>query len=236
MFDMKLTAEQSRQMAKQVRAHRHAAYSTDIEIGAGLVLRDFHVSSNVLRPEMMSALQLAQWLLFNNGLYTGKAVLDLGCGTGIQGIVMGLCGARKIVFADIAPEAVANTQRNIARYRLEGKSNVFSSDLFEAIRGTFDVIVFNHPFFSDGTMQEQISVPVKKISRGRLIHRFLVEAKKFLRPKGVIVMPYYLIAGPANHPGIQAKKHGYMVTEAFSMNVTTGIQRGPVSIFVLQTA
>lgn len=231
---MKLNPKQKRQMTKQVVAHKHAAYSTDIEIGAGLVLKKFKVFKNVLRPEIMSALQLAKWLLFNNGLYKNKVVLDMGCGTGIQGIVMALCGARKAVLSDVAVDAVENSVFNVARYGLKNKIDVKNGDLFENIKGKFDVIVFNHPFFSDGTMQEQIFVPIKMIDRGRLIHRFLDEAKSFLRPGGLIVMPYYLIAGPINHPGIQGAKHGYAVSEPFTFDVKTGIQRGRVSIFTLK--
>ena len=59
------------------------------------ILKDFIVHSGVLRPEKMSALSLAQWLFSHNPLYKNKVVLDMGCGTGIQGITMAKRGCQK---------------------------------------------------------------------------------------------------------------------------------------------
>ncbi len=230
---MKLNLQQQKQFNKQIKAHRHDNYITDIILGAGHQLKNFKVNSFVLRPDIMSALDLAQWLFFNNGLYRNGDVLDMGSGTGIQGVVMGLYGAKKIMFADISSSAIKNTNENVKRYSLGAVARVVASDLFENVTGKFDLIVFNHPFFSDGTIDEQISTPIKGISRGSLIHRFLDSAKKYLKKDAMIVMPYFHLAGPLNNPATQAKKHGYKVVERFSVEAKDGLQRGRISIYTL---
>jgi release factor glutamine methyltransferase len=229
---MKLTPKQKKQVALQLKAHGHSEYKTDIIIAGGLILDNFRVIPNVLRPELMSAMQLAQWLCLNNGLYKGKSVIDIGSGTGIQGIVMALCGAKKVMCSDISKDAIENTRLNVKNYKLTNTVKVIESDLFSNITNQkFDVIVFNHPFFSDGSMREQLNADFAMLERGSLIHRFFEDVKEFLKKDTVIVMPYFHVAGPVNDPAIQAPKHGYEVKEKYSMKVTTGLQKGLVSIY-----
>lgn len=230
---MFLNAEQKQQVKKQVLAHKHSAYKVDIPLAEEVILKDFIVLPKILRPEVMSALQLAQWLYFNNGVYLHKKVIDMGCGSGIQGIVAGLYGASNVIFSDISLDAVSNTKQNIQQYHLETKSKAVLGNLFESIREKVDVVIFNHPFFSDGPMEEQISIPPENLNRGELIHRFLSDAKKFLSPGGKIIMPYYHLAGTINDPGIQAIKHSYIIDRRWHMNITTGVQSGLHSIYVL---
>lgn len=98
---MKLNKKQEAQVKKQIVAHDHSGYKIDIELASGHVLNDFKVLEKVLRPEKMTALYLAKWLFFNNGIFRNKTVIDMGSGTGIQGIVCGLYGANKVLFSDI---------------------------------------------------------------------------------------------------------------------------------------
>lgn len=232
---MKLNKEQKKQIDLQLKAHTFSEYKTDIEIVGGLVLKNFSVIPNVLRPEIMSALQLAQWLCLNNGLYKNKSVIDIGTGTGIQGIVMAMCGAKKVICSDISKDAIENTNINVKKYKLSNKVKIIESDLFSKVKSQkFDVIVFNHPFFSDGSIKEQLNANFAMLERGTLIHRFFNDAKKFLKKDGLIVMPYFHIAGPINDPSIQAPKNGYKVFERFHMNVTTGLQKGLVSIYEIR--
>jgi release factor glutamine methyltransferase len=229
---MKLSPQQKKQVALQLRAHSHDKYRSNITIAGGLVLSKFLVLPNVLRPEVMSAMQLAQWLYFNNTIYKNKSVMDMGSGTGIQGIIMALCGAKKVTFSDISKDAVGNTQQNVRKYRKLTKIEVYEGDLFCNIPAQkFDLIVFNHPFFSDGSMREQLNADFAKLKRGRLIHRFFAEAKSFLKKDGFIVMPYFHMAGQINDPAVQAPKHGYLVKERYSMKVTIGLQKGDISIY-----
>ncbi|MBP9686832.1 MAG: class I SAM-dependent methyltransferase [Candidatus Doudnabacteria bacterium] len=228
---MRLTIQQQEQVLLQVAAHKHQTYTTDIHIANGFVLNNFIVLPNVLRPEVMSALQLAQWLYSNKNLYQRKRVIDVGCGTGIQGIVVALRGAEKVTCTDIAPEAVENTRSNINAHALQKTIAATYGDLFQNITHKADVIIFNHPFFSDGPLSEQINTVPSQIHRGLLIHRFLENAKQFLLSNGCIIMPYYHFAGPINDPGVQAPLHGFKVKRKWHKNIQTGLQKGWHSIY-----
>ena len=116
---MELNYKQKKQIKLQLKAHRHSRYKTNIKISNNLVLKNFTVLPNILRPEVMCALQLAQWLHFNNGLIKNKSNLDMGCGTGIQAIIMALGGAKRITCTDISDIAVKNTNTNVKKYKLQ---------------------------------------------------------------------------------------------------------------------
>ncbi len=242
---MELTDKQREQIRLQIAHHQHKRYETNIVLTNGHVLNDFIVYPKTLRPdrpEAMTAVYLARWLFFNNGIYHHQEVLDMGCGSGIQGVVMGLYGARKVTFSDIDPKAVVNTSENIERFHLGDISEVLEGNLFEKIRkedGKFGVIVFNHPFFSFGRMEDLLAGTAMigdrtMVNDGTLLRRFLSEAHSYLNESGSIIMPYYHKAGQTNDPGIQAPKHGYEVKERLRFIVKTGLQRGPISIYELR--
>lgn len=226
---MKFTEEQQKQFDYQLTQHEHEDYEVDIELDEQEVLEKFAVDTKVLRPEIMSALPLAKWLYFNNAIYREKAVLDMGCGTGIQGVVCRVYGADKVVFSDIAAEAVENTKKNVAKYGLEN-SIVVHGDLFEKVEGKFDLIIFNHPFFSDQTMEE-MKVQTSMTEQGSLIHRFFDEARDYMNEGARIIMPYYHLAGEINDPEVQAPKHDLKVEVRFRHDYKSGIQKGLVSIY-----
>ncbi len=226
------------QVEKQVRAHRHGWYQTNIVLDRQspehAVLKGLNIRTGVMRPEIMTSLFLARWLYANQPLYAGKRTLDMGCGCGIQGIVMGLHGAAYVEFSDISPEAIANTKENISQYGLPGKAKAVISDLFERLAEKFDVIVFNHPFF-EGVEKPSDGVAGTMVPQAGLIHRFLEEAKGHLSAGGGIIMPYYHLAGAENDPALQGPKHGYAVSRVFGMDVEEeSIQLGQISIYALR--
>jgi release factor glutamine methyltransferase len=225
---MKTVAD--KQLNLQIKTHQHKRYRVDIVLDEGFVLKKFIVEEKVLRPEIMTSLYLAKWLLFNNGIYLNKTVLDMGCGSGILGTVTGLYGSRKICFTDISEAAINNVKQNVVQYGLENKSKVVQSDLFEKIKVKFDVIIFNHPFFGETNIKY---ADLDEITSGTLLKKFLQEAKKFLKKDGIIVMPYFHMAGKANDPATQAPKLGYKVATRLSLNAVTGVQKGPISIYEL---
>lgn len=222
---------QQRQLKAQFAAHRHDRYEVDLVLP--LELRAFIVHPGVMRPDLMgSSRVLAEFLACNPELYRGKAVIDMGCGSGIQGIVMALEGAGSITFADVETAALDNTRENIQRFHLTDGNRVLDpGDLFEGVGDQFDLIVFNHPFFPAEPLE---TVPVSRamMDPGDLIHRFFDSARAFAR--GPIIMPFFDLAGEANNPALQGPKHRFVETARHHFQVDSGLQQGKFSIHQME--
>lgn len=78
-------------------------------------------------------------------------VCDMGCGLGIIGLYSLCNGAKRVVQADINPEAVKNARANRAFYQyLDEQIEIHESDCFDKIpMQSFDLIIFNIPFHSE---------------------------------------------------------------------------------------
>lgn len=193
------------------RQHQHKKYKINLEINKKLTLKDFIVLPNVLRPEKFTALSLARLLYKNRKQYKNKVIIDMGCGTGIQGVTAALIGAKKVIFSDISPVAVRNTKANIKKFKIKSKSIVYKGDLFQKIKKKADIIVFNHPFYTQKLSKKRTHIAKSIMADDALIHNFFVSAKKHLKRNGLIIMPYFLSAGKKNNPAAQCVKHGYQV-------------------------
>jgi release factor glutamine methyltransferase len=75
--------------------------------------------------------------------YAFGKVLDLGTGTGIQGIIAALRGCT-VTFSDVDASAVANARRNAEQNNVKGEFVI--SDMFDSIKGKFNTIIFNPPY------------------------------------------------------------------------------------------
>lgn len=110
----------------------------------------------------------------------GKTILDIGCGTGIQGITALLNGAKKAVFVDKNPIALECTKENLEKLGLKGK--VIKSDLFENVKGKFDAIIFNPPYVPS---EKIIYLDVDGGNKGReILDKFIEQFPKYLKQKG----------------------------------------------------
>ena len=120
---------------------------------------------------------LEQELERNKGLRTG---LDLGFGTGIQGLAMAQKGL-KVVCVDLNPKAVENAKQNFKRAGLKAKFK--ESDLFSNIKEKFDLIAFNPPYLPSDR------VKFKELEGGKggreVLDKFLDRFPEHLNEKGV---------------------------------------------------
>jgi HemK-related putative methylase len=107
--------------------------------------------------------------------YANGKVLDLGTGTGIQGITAALKGC-KVTFVDINPEAIRCARANAAANRISGEFVI--SDMFENVDGRYDTIIFNPPYVPTDKIEE-LSTDGGKDGRF-LIDRFWNEFKEHL--------------------------------------------------------
>src|SRR6185503_14615104 len=193
---MTLNVKQMQQVLLQIQSHTHAKYEIDIGLSNGNKFAKFIVHPNVVRPEVMTSMVLARYLHTRPHLFRGKRVIDMGCGAGLQGAVMSLGRASHVTFVDVSEAAVKNTAKNIRKFGLK-KTLVLKSNLFKKITAVTDVIVFNHPFFPAKPFPK---IPISKsmLDEGTLIQRFLIDAKKYLKKGGIIIMPYFDLAGQKN--------------------------------------
>ncbi len=110
-------------------------------------------------------------------------MLDLGTGSGIQGIVAAKSGC-KVTFADIDPAAIAVARRNAAANHVTGTFIV--SDMFSNIPNLFDVISFNPPYLPSDSIAD-LALDGGKDGR-RFINEFLSGFKAHLKPGGFALL------------------------------------------------
>ena len=234
---MAFSEEQRTHVAKQLQSHDRNSGIRQIGLRECTPL-ELLIERGVFGSDIMSSgIYLAQFLHEHQELYARKHVLDMGCGAGTQGIVMAKYGAETVVLSDINRRAVANTQKNIEQLAMKN-AEVVESDLFASLpQGrTYDVIVFNHPFFS-GEPQEikgDDKMLVKSMLGGtELIKRFFSGVSGYMRKNGIIIMPYFHFAGPENDPANHLKS--YNLNCAFEKQIKSeqGLQQGDFSVYVI---
>ncbi len=116
----------------------------------------------------------------------GKIALDMGCGSGLQGINAFLLGAKKVFFADIDGNAVANARQNAKALGFSKIASFKKTNLFSALKGKrFDLIVFNPPYVDSGVQKKWLDTDGGKKGR-EVLDAFLKQAKKHLGKNGLL--------------------------------------------------
>ncbi|MFI5412372.1 MAG: HemK2/MTQ2 family protein methyltransferase [Candidatus Micrarchaeales archaeon] len=115
-------------------------------------------------------------------------VLDLGTGSGIQGITAALKGC-EVTFADIDENAISCARNNAKLNKVKG--NFVVSDLFSNINEKFNTIIFNPPYLPSSPLKNKRDI-VYYLDGGvngrETIDRFLAEYKKYLLPKHKVLL------------------------------------------------
>ncbi|MDE1865415.1 MAG: methyltransferase [Candidatus Micrarchaeota archaeon] len=110
-------------------------------------------------------------------------VLDLGTGSGIQGITAALNGC-SVTFSDIDGRSLEAARSNAKGNNVGG--GFILSDMFSGIDGRFDTIIFNPPYLPSGQKRE-LALDGGKAGR-ELIEIFLTDYKRHLKPGGVALL------------------------------------------------
>jgi release factor glutamine methyltransferase len=117
----------------------------------------------------------------------GDFVLDLGTGTGVQGIFAASNNA-KVISSDINLKSIECMKKNRKKFNLEKQIEVRLSDLFENISEKFDIIIFNPPFrwFKPRDMLERGTLD----ENYRTLTRFFSEVGEHLLKDGKIILAF----------------------------------------------
>ena len=148
----------------------------------------FEIPKNIYYPAEDSLLMAK---VVESEKLEGIKVLEIGCGCGFLSVIMAKHGAL-VTAIDINPEAIRATKLNA---EVNGVNlNAFESDLFSAITGRFDLIVFNPPYLP---VEEGETDPTYAGgATGReVIEKFVADVKNHLKPKGSILMVISSLTG-----------------------------------------
>ena len=110
-------------------------------------------------------------------------VLDIGTGSGIQGIAAARKGC-EVTFSDISGEALEAARKNAEMGDIKG--SFIKSDLFSRITGRFNTIIFNPPYLPSK------GIAVRHLDGGRngreVIDRFLDEYENHVLERHTVLL------------------------------------------------
>lgn len=117
----------------------------------------------------------------------GDRVLDMGTGSGVNGIVAA-AKAAEVIGVDVNPEAVACAVQNAQRNAVAGRFGARLGDLFVPVDGLFDLIAFDPPFrwFRPGSMQERGTAD----ENYETLTAFFAQVKDYLSAEGRVLISF----------------------------------------------
>ena len=118
--------------------------------------------------------------------YARGKVLDMGTGSGIQGItaIENKKDVTSITFVDINPEAIKYVKQNFQHVN----SSFIVSDLFKNIKDKYDTIIFNPPYLPEDDLDNEKLITTGGKHGYELISKFLKQASNHLNIDGQILL------------------------------------------------
>ncbi|MHB1293359.1 MAG: peptide chain release factor N(5)-glutamine methyltransferase [Anaerolineae bacterium] len=144
-------AEAFRALVRRRMAHEPVAYLVGERSFWDV---DLYVDGRVLIPRPETELLVEEALAWVRAQGIGRPrIADVGTGSGALAVVLARALPDASVYAvDISQDALAVTQRNIARYGLERRVSAVCSDLLSALQGPFQVVAANLPYIRQDAM------------------------------------------------------------------------------------
>lgn len=111
-----------------------------------------------------------------------KKVLDLGSGGGILALAAIKSGAKSVTASDINNEAIKELKKQ--------EIKAIQSNLFEKVKGKFDLIVFNPPYLPEDKEEDKESAMITTGGEkgDEIIIEFLKQSVRHLDKDGIILL------------------------------------------------
>jgi len=142
--------------------------------------RRFEVPGNVFDPK-----PIGLWESVLEEVKETDRVLDMGTGSGVNGI-LSASKSSDVVAVDVNPASVENAKHNAELNNVSSRMHFAVGDLFEAVRGKFDLILFDPPFrwFKPRDMRERSTAD----ENYQTLTAFFNEASGYLTERGRILL------------------------------------------------
>ena len=133
--------------------------------------------------------------------YSRGLVLDMGTGSGIQGIAaLSRKEVSEVVFVDVNPKALEQLKERFSRKDVSDNGKKISfvrSDLFSKIprKQRFDTIIFNPPYLPLDEFDDEKLITTAGKEGNEIILKFLEDAKKYLAMDGQILLLFSSLSG-----------------------------------------
>ena len=132
---------------EQIRISHDRAYAEELEAGSADRTFDYLGFSIVVPPQVMPITPMSHLLgeCVLAEAAPGDHILDMGTGSGVNAILAASRGA-DVLAVDNSAVAVDAARANVARNGVSELVEVRQSDIFSAVTGLFDWILFDPPF------------------------------------------------------------------------------------------
>jgi release factor glutamine methyltransferase len=169
--------------AEQIRRwHENAYRSAKAEAGSGQTF-DYLGLTLEVPPQVMPITPMSDLLgaAVLAEVQPGDRVLDMGTGSGVNA-VLAASKSTDVVAVDINPQAVEAARHNAIRNGVADRVDVRHSDVFSAVDGEFDLVIFDPPFrwFAARDLLEMASTD----ENYRALTTFVRSVGRRLRPNG----------------------------------------------------
>ncbi|MCD6412561.1 MAG: peptide chain release factor N(5)-glutamine methyltransferase [Elusimicrobia bacterium] len=150
---------------------------------------DFEISEGIFIPRNATEILVGEVL---KEVEDAFRLADVGCGSGVIGIVLAKMKKLEVFATDIDERAVELTKKNADR--LGVLVEAVRGDLFEKLSGKFDIIVSNPPYVSEGdVLPEEVlrENEISLFSGGEgldCIRRIVAESGEYLKSGGFLFL------------------------------------------------
>ena len=155
------------------------------------IVNSLNINSKVFAPNLTSKLSYEVSL---SNIKNNYKVLDLGCGSGVLGIMIKKSFKNIEIFSsDIDVNAIKNTKKNFKKNKIEG--DIRTSDLFDNWRNEkFDYIIndvsgISNKIATKSPWFKNIVPCDTGLDGTRLSSQIIKKSKKYLKKNGIIQIP-----------------------------------------------